>query len=1522
MKWLFLLLGVSTCLSAASFDDIRPSTSDEIASLNANLIVDGFVSAMSGQLSLSEVDLCIKGAQDLSFERTYVPPRILGCYDDKDEKDKLILGRALLQLNTKGWTTFSHLWAGYNQNSFYFQVKDPQGYVLEFEIQGNKGVLKTLSYGCSNLRSEEPNSKADIRNIELLVEDNQVRVTWPDGIERVYTLQFRGIYRLDHETLPNGKVIRYQWNHEGLARVLATDVSGQYIYAYLDRIGNNHFKGSDGREVKLNYEAREIKGKVKSKKSKEEATYRFSVMTRAENPVYSNNAGYNERALLNSYDSMKYPISCNYSQQKDCLARIQTFSTPSGSISFSYDPPVAGEKGGSTTVSYPDGASVVYRFNASLLLSGLENWFEGKLCNQKVFTYDDKQHISKIEIKDGNENILLTKTYECDQFGNPLLETRIGDFGTFSIKRTFSKNRLISEERDDGVKLEYSYLGNTHLPLSKTTFMNGKSIRRTLYSYDEANNLIEKKEVGKTVTTYHLNEQAPHLHRIHFQEERDWNGNLIHKTEYRYDQFGNISQENHYGSDGNFAYSIERIYDEKGNLLKETNPLGQKASFVYDKRNRPIKEIPFSNRLTIERVFDGKGRLIHLKEGDHQTRFSHNASDELTQKIDYLGLITNYTYHPVHGKPVLIEQEPTIQEITYDAFGREIRNKNAYGAVTQTKPNSYGDPLEIIHPDGGKETFTYAPNGLLIEEIDPDGLKTCYSYDPLSRLLSKKRGVYETNYIYDAYHLIEERDPLGISVFYTYNLADQKIKEEKAGRVTEFTYDPLGFLSGEFRSGRKTCFTNDVLGRVLKKNIDGLLKTTYTYDSAGNIASIANGDPIYYSYDPYDRLIEKINGEREKITFSYEEGDRILIKKIVDPNGIETIETYNAHGLLLRREIPGITLEEFGYDRALRLTSQDHLEFIYTSEGFLSSMREAGKRMTHWTYSLGGKVQSKIKPDGTVIFYGYNSQGELIRMGSREFQYDALGRLIEGSGFKRELDPFGNILKEELGSGLTLISSYDAWNRPLERILPDGSQIYYEYGGPFLRQVIRKGISHGYLYNSDYEYTHTYNKYSEKGLVLEETGVFSSQYSYDKNGRCIYQQNPYFEEELIYDFSGNLIQKGASRYTYDRASQLTSEKDKFKFAYDQHYNRTSHNGEKIFIDDLNQRKDAEYDLNGNLLRDGFVYDEFDQLIQTKTDYFTYDALGRRLANGRTSYFYIEDEEIGSFKNGQIEELKILGIKTPIAIEIKERPYAPIVDVQNTIRQLVDYNSGKVTFENSCDAFGKGLTEEIPYAYAGKRYDGSSGLVYFGKRFYDPNLGRWLIPDPLGAVDHSNLYQYVFNNPFKYYDPNGESLGGYLLGVGEMLLGGTIVAGGFALEVVTVGGFTFGLGVTTSTGMALMGLGLATTSYHAQDIKVPNISWKNTNVYAPDRPLPLTEDGIPIPETDVPHTQLGTRDGSKGKYPQAREFGKDGKPMKGIDFTDHGRPWDHPNPHEHPYEPNPTGGTPGRGNAKPLENWRY
>jgi uncharacterized protein RhaS with RHS repeats len=46
------------------------------------------------------------------------------------------------------------------------------------------------------------------------------------------------------------------------------------------------------------------------------------------------------------------------------------------------------------------------------------------------------------------------------------------------------------------------------------------------------------------------------------------------------------------------------------------------------------------------------------------------------------------------------------------------------------------------------------------------------------------------------------------------------------------------------------------------------------------------------------------------------------------------------------------------------------------------------------------------------------------------------------------------------------------------------------------------------------------------------------------------------------------------------------------------------------------------------------------------------------------------------------------------------------------------------------------------------------LINFGKRDYDPQLGRWLTTDPAGFVDGTNPYVYLLNCPFRYVDPDG------------------------------------------------------------------------------------------------------------------------------------------------------------------------
>ena len=96
----------------------------------------------------------------------------------------------------------------------------------------------------------------------------------------------------------------------------------------------------------------------------------------------------------------------------------------------------------------------------------------------------------------------------------------------------------------------------------------------------------------------------------------------------------------------------------------------------------------------------------------------------------------------------------------------------------------------------------------------------------------------------------------------------------------------------------------------------------------------------------------------------------------------------------------------------------------------------------------------------------------------------------------------------------------------------------------------------------------------------------------------------------------------------------------------------------------------------------------------------------------------------------------------------------VMDDQGNVLERADYlpyGSDRVRVTNP-DA------PETDYRFTGKEMDDETGLIYYGARYYDPLLARFVSRDPwegdLKDPQSLNKYSYVQNNPIRFIDPTG------------------------------------------------------------------------------------------------------------------------------------------------------------------------
>src|SRR5690606_13868382 len=114
------------------------------------------------------------------------------------------------------------------------------------------------------------------------------------------------------------------------------------------------------------------------------------------------------------------------------------------------------------------------------------------------------------------------------------------------------------------------------------------------------------------------------------------------------------------------------------------------------------------------------------------------------------------------------------------------------------------------------------------------------------------------------------------------------------------------------------------------------------------------------------------------------------------------------------------------------------------------------------------------------------------------------------------------------------------------------------------------------------------------------------------------------------------------------------------------------------------------------------------------------------------------------------------------------------------------------------------TVDLNRRFTGQILDPETGLYYYGGRYYDADVGRFVSPDPFiqAPYDSQNLnrFTYVLNNPQNYIDPSGyfhrgkkssfwKSFGGII--VGAIISIATAGYGASAVLAGAIGGFVAG-----------------------------------------------------------------------------------------------------------------------------------
>ncbi len=659
------------------------------------------------------------------------------------------------------------------------------------------------------------------------------------------------------------------------------------------------------------------------------------------------------------------------------------------------------------------------------------------------------------------------------------------------------------------------------------------------------------------------------------------------------------------------------------------------------------------------------------------------------------------------------------------------------------------------------------------------------------------------------------------------------------GRPFTSVYDGVSrTFTATSPASRITTATIDGQGRPTHSQTTGLAATSQAYDDRGRLIRITRGD----------------GSEVRETGLNY--GTDGFLKSITDPLLRTTSFTRDTVGRVLTQTLPGGRTVRFDYDANGNLTQltppgRDVHQFFYTaldqeSEYFPPPVDD-GDPKTRYFYDLDKDLERISRPDGQeIIFTRDPLKGRLttitVPRGAYGFDYDTVGRIATLS------DPDGGALAFTYDGSLplsttwsgavngTVSQSYDNDFRITSRTVNGVAVTYQQDADGFLTRAgsltLDRNPDNGQLTGTSLSTVLTqrgYNPFGETTTYNANrygTDLFQTTYQRDKLGRII-QKTETIDGittlfDYAYDLAGRLIEVKTNgtvtaSYTYDEngnrltrtANGLTDSglydaQDRLVTYGDNEYTHTA-NGERLTKRDANGAITTyAYDVFGNLrtvtLADGH---QIDYLI---------DAANRRIGkkvDGTLIQGFLYRDDLNPIAEldgtGNVVSRFIYADKANVPAYMTKNgaTYRYITDHLGSPRLLVNVSSGEIAQRIDYDEFGQVILDNNPgfqpFGFAGGLYDTDTGLVRFGARDYDPQVGRWTAKDPIRfGGDGPNLYGYVLGDPVNLIDPEGK----YLVQVGGAILGG--ISGGVGAFIASEGDITqTAIGTVAGAGVGVL-----------------------------------------------------------------------------------------------------------------------